>query len=98
MRWFSLVDIGGIREHLGCVTGYHIKQTFLPCRTSYSQAARPASVGSLELVGVNLGLHMHYEAECSMGLEFGHHPVDLSSPLQRRSRVSEVYNNIKKRT
>jgi len=46
-------------------------------------------VGPLEPVGANLGLHTHYEAGFWMGLEFGHHPVDLSSPLQSRSRVSE---------
>jgi len=96
--WLSLFDIGGIGGHLGGVTGYHIKQTCLLCRTSYSQATRPALVGPLEPVGANLGLHTHYEAGFWMGLEFGHHPVDLSSPLQRRSRVSEVYDNVKKRT
>ena len=98
MHWFSSFDIGGIGEHLKCVTGYHIKRTYLLCRPSYSQAARQASVGSLELVGANLDLHTHCEAECWAGLEFGHHPVHLSSPLQSRSRVSEVYDSIKKRT
>jgi len=98
MRWFSLFNIGGIGEHLECVTGYHIKQTCLLCRISHSQAARPALVDSLEPVGMNLGLHTHYEAEFLMGLEFGHHPLYLSGPLQRRSRVSEVYDNVKKHT
>jgi len=98
MRWFSLFDIGGIWEHLEFVTGYHIKRTCLLCWISHSQAARLAFVGSLEPVCVNLGLHTHYEAEFSMGLKFGHHPLYLSGLLQRRSRVSEVYDNIKKRT
>ena len=52
----------------------------------------------MELVGANLGLRIHYEAECWAGLEFGHRPVHLSSPLQSRSRVSEVYDGIKKHT
>ena len=95
---FSSFDIGGIRKRLKCVMCYHIKQKYLPRQRSYSRVNRPASVGSPEPVGVNLGLRTHYEAESRMGLEFGHHPVDLSSPLQNRSRVSEVYDNIKKRT
>ena len=98
MCWFTLFDIGGIGEHLKCITGCHIKQTYLLCRPSYSQAARQASVGSLELVGANLGLHTHYEAERWAGLEFGRHLVDLSNPLQSRSRMSEVYENVKKHT
>ena len=98
MRRFSFFDIGGIGEHLKCVTGYHIKQTCLLCRTSYSQAARPASVGSLELVVANLGLHTHCGAEFWMGPEFGRHPVDLSILLQRRSRVGEVHDNVKRHT
>ena len=77
---------------------YHIKQTYLLCRTSYSQATRPALVGSLEPVDASLGLQTRCEAEFWMGLESGHHPVDLSSPLQRRSRVIEVYDNTKKHT
>ena len=77
---------------------YHIKQTYLLCRTSYSQATRPALVGSLEPVDASLGPQTHCEAEFSMGLESGHHPVDLSGLLRRRSMVSEVYNNAKKHT
>ena len=77
---------------------YHIKQTYLLCRTSYSQVTRPALVGSLEPVDARLGPQTHCEAEFLMGLESGHHPVDLSSPLQRSLRVIEVYGNIKKRT
>jgi len=98
MRWFILFDIGGIRDHLKCVTDYHIKQTYLLCRAPYSQAARSASVGSLEPVDAKLGLHTHCETERWMGLEFGHPPPYLSGSLQRRLRVSEVYNNVKKRT
>ena len=98
MRWFTLFDISGIREHLEYVTGYHIKQTCLLCRISHSQAARPALVDSLEPVGVNLGLHAHYEAEFLIGWEFGHHPLYLSGLVRRRSRVSEVYDNTKKHT
>ena len=70
--------------------GLSYKQTCLLCQTSYSQAAQPVSVGSLEPVGANLGLHTHREAELWMGLEFGHHPFYLSGMLQRRSRMSEV--------
>ena len=77
---------------------HHIKQTYLLCRTSYSQATRPALVGSLEPVDASLGLQTRCEAEFWMGLESGHHPVDLSSPLQRGLRVIEVYGNIEKRT
>ena len=62
MRWFNFFDISGIREHLGC-HGSSYKKTYLLCQTSYSQADQPTSVGSLELVGANLGLHIHYEAE-----------------------------------
>ena len=98
MRWFSLFSIGGIEKRLKCVRCYHIKKTYLPRQTSYSRVNRPASVGSPELVGVNLGLRTHYETESRMGLEFGHHLVDLSIPLQRRLRVSEVYDNVKKHT
>jgi len=99
MHWFSFFDIGGIWEHLKCATGYRIEQTYLLCQTLvYSQAARPALVDSLELVGANLGPHTHCEAEPWKGLEFGHHPLYLSGPLQRRLRVSEVYDNVKKCT
>ena len=98
MHWFSLFDIGGIGEHLKCVTGYDIKQTCLLCQILHSQAARPALVDSLEPVGANLGLHTRCEAEFLMGLEFGHHSLYLSGPLQMRSKVSEVYDNVKKRT
>ena len=80
---FSLFHTSEIRERLECVTGYHIKQTYPPRQTTYSQVARPAPVGSLEPVGANLGPHTHYEADSRMGLGSGHHPVDLSSPLQR---------------
>ena len=82
----------------GVCHGLSYRTCYLLCRTPYSQAAWPASVGSLDPVGANLGLHTHHEAEFWIGLEFGHHPVDLSSPLQRCSRVIEVYDNIKKRT
>jgi len=95
---FSLFDVGEIGKGLKCDMCYHIKQTYLPRQTSYSQVNRPAFVGSPEPVGANLGLRTHYEAESWMGLEFGHHPVDLSIPLQRCLRVSEVYDNVKKRT
>ena len=94
---FSLFEIDGIWKRLKCVMCY-IKQTYLPRQTSCSRVNRPASVGSPELVGVNLGLRTHYEAESWTGPEFGHHPADLSIPLQRRLRVSEVYDNVKKRT
>jgi len=98
MRWFTLFDIGGIRDHLKRVTGYHIKQTYLLCRAPYSQAVRSASAGSSEPVDVNLGLYTHCEAELWMGLEFGYHPPYLSGSLQRRLRVSKVYDNVKKCT
>ena len=71
--------------------GLSYKTNMSAMSTSYSQATRLTSVGSPELVGANLGLHTHYEAGFWMGLEFGHYPVDVSSSLQRRSRVSEVY-------
>jgi len=83
MCWFSLLYIGGIRERLRCVTGYHIKQTYLPRQTFYSRVNRPASVGSPEPVDANLGPHTHYEADSRMEPESGHHPVDLSGLLQR---------------
>jgi len=63
MHWFSFFDIGGIGGRLKCVTGYHIEQTCLLCRVPYSQEAQLASVGSLELIGANLGLHTYCEAE-----------------------------------
>jgi len=87
MHWFSFFDIGRIGEHLKCFTGYHIEQTRLLCRVPYSQEAQPASVGSLGLVGANLGLHTHCEAELWMRLEFGHHHLYLSGSLQRRLSV-----------
>ena len=68
--------------HLEYVTGYHVKQTYLPCRASHSRAARPTSVGSPETAGANLGPHAYYEAHFGIGLGPGHHPVDLSGPLQ----------------
>jgi len=83
-RWSSLFGIGGIREHLRYVTGYHPKKTYLPCQTSHSPVARQTSVGSLEIAGVGLGSHTHYEAHFEMELEFGNCPVDLSNPLQRQ--------------
>jgi len=83
LRWFSLFGIGEIGEHLRYVTGYQIKKTYLPCRVSHSRVARPTSVGSPDTAGANLDPHIHYEAHLWMGLDFDHHPVDLSGPLQR---------------
>jgi len=79
----SLFGIGEIREHLEYVTGYRIKKTYLSCRASHSRVARPTSVGSPDTAGANLDPHIHYEAHFWMGLDFGHHPVDLSGPLQK---------------
>ena len=62
---------------------YHIKQTYLPYQTSYSQVGRPASVGSPEPVGANLDPYTHHEADSGIEPEFGHHLVDLSGLLQR---------------
>ena len=83
MSWFSLYDIGGTGEYLGHVTGYYIKRTYLPYLTWYSRVARPTPVASLETVGANPDPHTHYETELGIGLEFGHHPVDLPESLQR---------------
>ena len=80
---FSLFDIGGIGGHLEYVTGYHIKQTYQPRRTSHSRVARPTLVASPETVGVNPDSHTHCETDLGVGLEFGHNPVNLSGPLQR---------------
>jgi len=81
MSWFSL--FGGIGEHLEHIMGYHIQWMYLPYRTWYSRVARPTPVASLEMVDVNPDPHTHYETDLGIGLEFGHHPVDLSGPLQR---------------
>ena len=83
LRWFSLFGIGEIGENLRYDTGYHIKKTYLSCRASHSQVARPTPVGSPEMGGGNLDPHMHYEAHFWMGLDFRYHLVDLSGPLQK---------------
>ena len=83
MRWFSSFGIGEIGEHLGYVTGYHTEKTYLPCQASHSRVARSTSVGSAETVGTNPGPYIHYEVDSGIGLELGHDPMNLSSPLQR---------------
>jgi len=88
MSRFSL--FGRIGEHLEHVTGDHIKRTYLPYQTWYSRVARPTPVASLEMVGMDPDPYTHYETELGIGLEFGHHPVDLSEPLQRPFGMSEV--------
>jgi len=63
----------------------------LSCKTNVSAmsdivltgVARPTSVGSPETIGANLGPHTHYEADFGIELEFGHHPLNPSGPLQR---------------
>jgi len=82
-RWFSLFGIGEIGEHLRYVMGYQIKEIYLPCRVSHSRVARPTSVGSPDVGGANLEPRIHYGARFWMGLDFEHHSVDLSGPLQK---------------
>jgi len=78
-----LFAIGEIGEHLRYDTGYHIKETYAPCRMSHSRVAQPTPVGSPEMGGGNLDPHMHYEAHFWTRLYLGYHPVDLSGPLQK---------------